>query len=219
MPPVVFVTAFERYAVDAFTSHAVDYVLKPVDRDRLDRALDRVHTEIVLARSAASSRRLVAALTALLRAPATDAAANASAAPDAMPHAMPDASPMDVTPEGTGRLALRSGRGLVVLETADVERVEGAGYRVRVHTRHAVHVVRETLNALAARLDGARFVRVHRSTIVNVARVDEVRPARFGDRVAVLSSGAIVRVSRTHWPALEARLVPGAAPPARQRSP
>jgi two-component system LytT family response regulator len=161
VPAVVFVTAYDEYAVRAFEVHAVDYLLKPFDDARFARALARA-SERVLA-GAPDGR-----LGALLR----------------------QRSPY------LQRLLVRKRDRVVVVAADDIDWIEAADYYASLHVGETTHLLRETLAELEQRLDPERFVRVHRSAMVNVARVREIHSLFHGDAALVLASGARVKLSR-----------------------
>lgn len=172
-PAVIFVTAYDAFAIKAFEVNAIDYLLKPVTAERLTQALERArHAE-----SAIVPDRFGALLEAL--------------AP---------------TRAGAGRLIVREVGRIQVIATRDVDWVEGADYYVRLHVAAKSHLLRETLTSLEQRLDPARFLRAHRSSIVNLTRVVAVESHDRGDAVAVLASGARVKVMRGRREELERRI-------------
>lgn len=170
-PGIVFVTAFDKYAISAFDHHAIDYLLKPFDEERFRTALARARGRLG---DAALARRLAGALAQL-----------GSAA------------------GYRERFVVRTGARLVLVDATDVEWLEAADNYVRLHTAAGRHTVRETLTALATELDPARFVRVHRSAIVNLSRVAELRPQPSGDWQVRMRSGAQVTLSRRFREAFE----------------
>ncbi len=169
MPPVVFVTAHDEWALRAFEANALGYVLKPFEDARLREALVR-------AAAPGQGPALAAALAALL-------------APPAGPH-----------------FEVRLGSSVRLVPVADVEWIEGSDYYATLHAGGETHLVRQTLQAIEARLDPARFLRVHRSAIVQLARVREWR-AEAGE--LVLGSGVCVAVSRSRRAALRRALRAG----------
>lgn len=177
LPMVVFVTAHDAYAIRAFELQAFDYLLKPVARDRLERTLERLRAS---AREGDDDfrRRLAAVLDSLT----------------------PD------RPRGAGRLIVREVGQIVVVATRDVDWVEGADYYAKLHVGAKVHLLRETLGSLEKRLDGRRFMRVHRSAIVNLARVKAVEAGERGAGIVVLSTGARLAVTAARREELEQRL-------------
>jgi len=168
-PSVVFTTAFDRYALQAFEVHALDYLLKPISARRLEQALDRVRHE--LQRDEAEDRAKVAALL--------------------------DARDRDST-GFVSRWAVKQQDRYVLLKADDVDWIEAAANYIRFHVRQDVYVMRGTFAALEQTLDPARFVRIHRSTIVNVDRVKEIKPEWHGDFDVVLTSGTSLRMSRNY---------------------
>lgn len=177
LPAVVFVTAYDAYALRAFEVHALDYLLKPFDAERLGRALDRVRAA---------------------------RAAEAAAAPD--PRLLELLSRLAERRTPFERLLAKRGDTSVLLRCAELDWIEAAGNYLRLHVGREIFLVRETLSSLEGRLDPARFARVHRSIMVNLDRVREIHPAFHGDAVLRLADGTDVPLSRTYRDALEARL-------------
>ena len=177
LPAIVFVTAHDAFAIRAFEVDALDYLLKPVTRERLTAAVDR-------ARSAAGSgdTSYRAQLESLLQ----------RVAPG--------------RPAGVGRLIVREVGEIVVIPTRDVDWIEGADYYARLHVGGKSHLIRETLTSLEQRLDPARFLRIHRSVIVNLSRVQRVSAEQRGDGVVTLVNGVRLKVMRSRRGELERRL-------------
>lgn len=178
MPLTVFVTAHDDYAVQAFEAEALDYLLKPFARPRFERALDRVRDAIVRRRDAAAAQAL-SQLVARLREPA---------------------------PPATSRLVVKSGGRVSFVERDAIDWVEAHGNYCRLHVGAEAFLVRETMHALLGQLGAERFARVHRSAIVQLTRVRELRIAGGGDYDVVLASGDRVPVSRAYRDALQERL-------------
>jgi two-component system LytT family response regulator len=174
MPAVVFVTAYDEHALRAFDVHAVDYVLKPIDRHRFRTAVERARGRLAHA-TTALDRRVADALGVLGRPPSDYAK----------------------------RLAIKGDGRVMLVDVDEVDRLEAAGNYVEVHTAARHHLLRETLTSLEARLDPARFVRVSRSSIVNSSRVRELQPMFNGDFVVVLRDGTKVAGSRRYRAAFE----------------
>lgn len=177
-PAVVFVTAYDEHAVRAFELHAVDYLLKPFDDDRFDQAIERAR-----GRShgglAALSQRLLDLLRASDRA---DEPGDLDAA----------------RPARTDRLAIRTGDRIVIVRADEIDWIEGAGVYARLHTGPRSHLIRETLTNLCEMLDPERFVRIHRSTVVNRDRVRELRSYFHGEYLVLLEDGTQLKLSRTY---------------------
>jgi two-component system, LytTR family, response regulator len=173
---LVFVTAYDRYALRAFETHALDYLLKPFSDERFTDVLRRVKGRLREKRLADTGRRL----TALLE----------SSAPRVGPQ----------------QLIVRDSGRTLVIPYDEILWIEAEDYYVRIHARQRRTLARVSLKSLADELDADRFVRVHRSAIVNVACVREVEPLASGDQRLLLSDGTELRVSRTYRAALEERL-------------
>jgi two-component system LytT family response regulator len=192
-PATVFVTAFDQYAVRAFDVHAVDYLLKPFDtarfREAFARAKDRLSTG---SRDADDDR---------VRALVADYVSGVQ-------HS---------TKEPLDRVAVRVDGVLKIVRVADVDWWETDGNYVRLHVGGASHLIRSTAASIEPQLDPRAFIRIHRRYIVNVERIVEVQPWFAGDAVAVLRTGAKLRVSRTYRERLHTRL--GARPDAGDTAP
>ncbi len=200
MPMVVFVTAFDKFAIDAFESHALDYLLKPVDEDRLARALDRVRAQWQQKQAAAQREQLMALIADL-----TDKG-------EIEPEALAAAAGAAVRRYAT-MLPIRSGRETVRLDVTTIDWIDAAGDYMCLHAGGATHVLRATMKELEDMLDPAVFQRVHRSTIVNLARVRSLRPHVNGECFLRLLSGQEVKLSRSFRDKVEMLLDrSGAAP-------
>jgi two-component system LytT family response regulator len=187
MPPVIFVTAHDQYAVRAFEVHALDYLLKPFDADRFRRAFRRARATLERELAARQGDRLTALLEQLTAAP-PPVQAPAAAAPTAAEPA-PRVRYVD-------RLLIKSGGRVFFVRTGEIDWIEAAGNYVRLHVGRDAHLLRETMNTLATRLDPALFIRVHRSTIVRVDCIREMQPWFSGEYVIVLRDGTKLKLSR-----------------------
>lgn len=185
-PPVVFVTAYDQYSLQAFDLHAVDYVLKPVDEDRLAQALDRAAQRVRRGDLHRTNRRLVELLRGL------------GVEPDAPPSAD---VPVDASPD---RISVPVRGGWVFVDVADIDWVGGAGVYVHLHVGGQQYLLRETLRALEDRLPSPPFLRVHRSAIVNTERIRSVESLSHGDYLAHLDDDTPIRVSRRYRDAISA---------------
>jgi two-component system LytT family response regulator len=177
MPAVIFVTAHDQYAIRAFEISAVDYLLKPVTEERFRIAFERARRRLDAARGDEPTRQLLAVL---------DAVANPR--------------------RYLSRLAIRSGDRTIFLTVDDVEWIEAAQNYVRVHTGQATHLLHVPMNTLETCLDPQRFVRIHRSHIVNLQRIKQLWTLAHGQYVLELSSGERLQSGRTYGEKLRACL-------------
>lgn len=169
MPTVIFVTAYDSYALKAFEVHALDYLLKPFDRERFEAALERACVQIRNERSNKLSQKLLALLDDI----------------------RPENKPID-------RLVIKSGGRIFFLKSDEIDWIEAAGNYVKLHTGSGSHLLRDTMNRIEAQLDGNRFVRIHRSVIVNIERIKELHPLFHGDYSVRLEGGTELTMSRTY---------------------
>ena len=188
MPMVVFVTAFDRYAIKAFEAHALDYLLKPVDDARLASALDRVRAQWHQQQAAAQREQLLALL--------ADLQGKGEISPDALT-AAPAGSTAPALRRYATMLPIRSGRETLRLDVATIDWIDAAGDYMCLHASGHTHVLRATMKELEDILDPLVFQRVHRSTIVNLARVRSLRPHLNGECFLKLQSGQEIKLSRS----------------------
>jgi two-component system LytT family response regulator len=188
-PAVVFVTAFDAHALRAFDAHALDYVLKPIVRERLRAAVDR---SVIRVREALALRDLV-----------ERDAASPSAAPTAPASDSPAVAPAE---RYVSRLVVRERGRTLVVRTADLDWIQADTYYVRLHAGAESRLLRERMAVLEARLDPAQFFRTHRSAIVRLDRVKEVRSVSRYEHSVILTTGACVRLSRDRRAQLESLL-------------
>jgi two-component system LytT family response regulator len=187
-PAVVFVTAYDAHAVEAFELHALDYLLKPFEDRRFAEALSR-------ARSRVANRRLL-----------REFAARASALLEGGGGRESPAPPLDgAAPGPIERLVVKEGERSILLPVERIDWIEAANYYVVVHSGPRTYVLRETLGRLEREL-GRRFVRIHRSTIVNLDRVAEFQRLFHGDFAVLLADGTDLKLSRTYRSLVESRL-------------
>ena len=185
LPLFVFVTAYGDHALRAFDAQAVDYLMKPVDEDRLAGTLDRVRQRMSERRSAGEAERLKEAL----EQHAPEAAEElADASPDTAPAANRYEKMINIKDQGQ----------IFRVDVDTIERIDAAGDYMCIMTGENTLILRETMKDLEKRLDPRRFQRVHRSTIVNLDLVRQVKPHTNGECFLVLDSGAQVKVSRSY---------------------
>jgi two-component system LytT family response regulator len=180
MPNVIFVTAYDEYALQAFEVHALDYLLKPFGKDRFKETLRHAREALERRRAGDLGRRLLALVH------------------DIKPE-----------PQRVERLVVKSGGRVFFLRTDEIDWIEAAGNYVRLHLGTESHLFRETMNRMEARLDGRRFARIHRSRIVNTERIKELQPWFNGDYVVILRDGQRLTLSRGYREKLQQRLGKG----------
>jgi two-component system LytT family response regulator len=185
-PPLfVFVTAYGEHALRAFDAQAVDYLMKPVDEDRLAATMDRVRQRLQERRSADEAERLKEVL-----------AEHAPEAAEELAEATPDSTPAANRYEKM--INIKDQGQIFRVDVDTIERIDAAGDYMCIQTGDNTLILRETMKDLEKRLDPRRFQRVHRSTIVNLDLVRQVKPHTNGECFLVLDSGAQVKVSRSY---------------------
>ena len=169
MPAIVFVTAYDRYAVRAFEVHALDYLLKSFDRERFAAALQRAKEAIRRSREGALNERLAGLI-----------------------------EDLEAKKDRLTRLVIKSAGRIVFLRVEEIDWIEAADNYVRVHAGKEAHLIRETLQSMEKRLDPRRFLRIHRSSLVNLERIRELRPVFHGDYLVRLTDGTELTLSRNY---------------------
>lgn len=203
MPAIVFVTAYNEYAVKAFDVNAVDYVLKPFDGERFRSAFQRARTSLEQKNSAEAGRRIKALLEEVLGEQRAQALASASAS-----GGMPQAAPVANVPRARylDRLMVKHDGRVFFVKVSDVDWFEASGNYVRVHVGRVSHLIRETMHGIEAQLDPNLFARIHRAVIVNMDRIRELQPWFAGDYIVILRDGRQLKLSRTYREALQSRM-------------
>jgi len=182
MPALIFVTAFDTHAIRAFEVRALDYLLKPFGRDRFQQTLQHARAILERRRAGDLGRRLLALVNDIKTEPG---------------------------PTRLDRLVVKSGGRVFFLRTDQLDWIEAAGNYVRLHLGEESHLFRETMNRMESRLDPKRFVRIHRSRIVNTERIKELQPWFNGEYVVVLRNGARLPLSRGYRDKLQEQLGKG----------
>jgi two-component system LytT family response regulator len=167
MPLTIFVTAYDRYAMKAFEVHALDYLLKPVGAERLKQAVDRARRQLQHPPDGTFQRRVLELL-----------------------------ADMDARQQAPERIVIKSDGEIVCLRPGEIDWAESAGNYVCLHVGAATHILRETITALESRLGPRQFMRVHRSTLVNVDRIKTLKPSLYGDYSILLRDGTKLTLSR-----------------------
>jgi two-component system LytT family response regulator len=174
MPLVIFVTAYDEYALKAFEVHAIDYLLKPFDRDRFRHALGHAREQLQRTKNSSTDAHLAALL--------EDLRGNS---------------------KKTDRLVFKQNGRVVFVRIESIDWVEADGNYVRLHAGPDSHYFRETLAGIEGQLPGEKFMRISRSTIVNLDRIKELQPLFYGDYVVVLQNGSKLNMSRSYRDRLE----------------
>jgi two-component system LytT family response regulator len=177
LPLFVFVTAFDKYALKAFDVHALDYLLKPFDRDRFLQALGRARQQLDGPSNGDLRRRLLA----LVR-------------------------DLEPAPPRLERFVIKSGGRVFFVRADEIDWIEAAGNYVKLHVGNETHLFRETMNAVEAQLPRETFYRIHRCHIVNIERVKELQPWFNGEYVVFLRTGARLTLSRGYREKLQDRI-------------
>lgn len=180
LPAVIFITAYDRYALRAFRVHAVDYLLKPFERERFREAIGRAKAQ--LRSSGVEAMAMVGRLRALLT---------------EMQAAVPN------RPE---RLMIKAGGRVTFLPVVEIDWIEAKGNYVQLHAGREAYRLRESLSALEEKLDQQCFVRIHRSFIVNLEQVREFQPWFHGEYIVILKDGTKLKLTRRYKVQVEAQL-------------
>ncbi|MFT4768261.1 MAG: two-component system LytT family response regulator [Glaciecola sp.] len=189
MPLVIFVTAFNQYAVDAFDKNAVDYILKPVDGARLQKALLRARGRLL----DGSKAKLLRAITTVGQQTRIEGLSVEEA--------------LESHSDAVGRLPVRQGDSVQLLELDDIEWVDAAGDYMCVHSGGETYILRCTMKQLSDRLSLGPFARIHRSTLVNLNKIQEITPLTKGECLLHLGSDTRLKVSRNYRTAIQHLLV------------
>jgi two-component system, LytTR family, response regulator len=170
MPVVVFTTAYDQFAIRAFDAHALDYLLKPFEQERLHDAIERTRAELLKSHQLDLTTRILDLL--------------AKADPKGEPKPSDD------------RMVIRAGGKVVFLDVKEIDWIEASANYVKVNVGKDSYLLREGIGSISERLDPDRFVRIHRSAIVNVRKIKELQPCESGEYIAVLKNGKELSCSR-----------------------
>lgn len=170
MPVTIFVTAYDKHALRAFEAHALDYLLKPFDHERFSTALQRAKNQVRQQKLGEISEGLLAVLQ--------------------------DLKTKNGASTSIDRVVIKSGGRIYFLKTEEIDWVEGAGDYLTLHSGSQTHLIRETMGNFHATLDPQKFLRIHRSTIVNIERIKDIRPVYKGEYVITLTTGVSLKASR-----------------------
>lgn len=169
MPTVIFVTAYDQYALQAFDVHALDYLLKPFTRERMYRAISRAREHIEHKNQGNLDERLLALI-----------------------------ADLRTGKKYLERLVVKSIGRVFFLKVDEIDWIEAAGNYVKLHVGRDGHMIRETMNGIETKLDPDKFLRIHRSTVVNIDRIKELHPLFSGDYAVILRNGTELALSRNY---------------------
>jgi two-component system LytT family response regulator len=192
MPMVIFCTAYQRYALDAFDLHAVDYILKPVDRRRLERALARAALRL-------NSREDNVERKSPLMGAIDEIALRVAGRPDSRGAQQPDSG----TPTVDRKIAIKDNESTILVDIDDIDWVDAAGDYMCIHVKGETLIMRSTLKNLMSRLDPEKFKRIHRSTVVNLDRIVKATPLHKGEYILDLDCDERLKVSRNYRQAIK----------------
>ena len=190
MPMIVFVTAFDQYAVEAFKIHAVDYMLKPIDAERLGEAVQRALSRHAQQDANGSKEQLMALMQGM-------------SGSSAVQQVLEDTAPSQRWPE---RLTIKDGSEFQFVKVVDIQWVDAAGDYMCVHAGGKTHIMRTTMKQLEASLNPDTFVRIHRSSIVNANYISGAQTFPNGEYLLTLEGGAQLKVSRSYGPRIKSLL-------------
>ena len=171
MPVVVFTTAYDQFAIRAFEAHALDYLLKPFDRERLHHAVERARAELLKVHDRDLTGRILDLLA-------------------------KNMEPKIESKQVDDRMVIRAGGKVVFLDVKEIDWIEAAANYVKLNVGKDSYLLREGIGSISERLDPDRFVRIHRSVIVNVRKIKELQPCESGEYIAVLRNGKELSCSR-----------------------
>jgi two-component system, LytTR family, response regulator len=171
MPVVVFTTAYDQFAIRAFEAHALDYLLKPFDRERLHHAVERARAELLKVHDRDLTGRILDLLA-------------------------KNIEPKIESKQVDDRMVIRAGGKVVFLDVKEIDWIEAAANYVKLNVGKDSYLLREGIGSISERLDPDRFVRIHRSVIVNVRKIKELQPCESGEYIAVLRNGKELSCSR-----------------------
>jgi len=188
MPLIVFTTAFEQYALDAFDLHAVDYIIKPLDQDRISRSLSRAMERLGSQAGTSMKSNILGAIGEIRK-----------------HNGRADSEPSTIWGQGNEqrKIVIKERDEIVLLEQHDIAWMDAAGDYVCIHAKGETYIKRTTLKELLSQLDEHLFKRVHRSTIVNLKFIEKVLPHTKGEYFLVLQQDQKIKVSRNYRDAIK----------------
>lgn len=179
MPAVIFVTAYDKYAIRAFEINAVDYLLKPFDEERFEKAVERAKREM---KRQESPTEINENLRKLLKEVKNE-------------------------PKYLRRIPVKSAGGTTLVPTEEIDWISASGHYLELHAGNETHLIREKLSVIETKLDPQIFMRIHRSTIVNLDRIKSLHPLFNGDQLVILKNGRELNLSRNYYDKLMIHLM------------
>lgn len=186
LPLIVFATAFDQYAISAFENYALDYLLKPIDEERLDRTIQRVREQINDRLSVEQNSRLI------------DLIRSMEDAPDIELSEIISSTKLSSESQYESHISIKDRGQITILDVTTIEWIDAAGDYMCLHADDVTHILRETMKNMEKRLDPEIFQRVHRSTIINTGMVSALTPSSGGKYTLTLKSGNELQVSRNY---------------------
>lgn len=177
IPCIILVTAYDHYAIKAFEYHALDYLLKPFDRERFQLTLGRVKEQMVLHQQGTHNHQLL----------------------NYLKESLPNEKHLE-------KVVVKDGGKIFFVKTKDIEWVESAGNYLKLHVGKNVHMIRETMNAFEQKLNPQEFVRVHRSSLVNIEAIDNLEGWGNTEFIITLQSGHKVQSGRSYYSSIRQKL-------------
>jgi two-component system LytT family response regulator len=169
IPAIVFTTAYDKYAIQAFEFHALDYLLKPFSRERFRRAVRHAREQLENSRQSGSIDERLVSLLENLKAK-----------------------------KYLERIVVKNSGRVFFIKTDEIDWIEAAGNYLKLHVGREAHLIRETMQSIEAKLDPEKFFRIHRSTLVQIDRIKELHPLFSGDYAVILRNGAELNLSRNY---------------------
>lgn len=190
LPIIVFATAFDKYAIQAFETHASDYLLKPIDEERLEVAINKVREQISEHIAIEQNARLI------------DLIRNMDDPPEIELSEILTTDDISSKKQFESHFNIKDRGEITLVDVSTIEWIDAAGDYMCLHTSDKTHILRETMKNMDKRLDPDIFKRIHRSTIVNINMIDRLHPATGGKYILILKNGSEVQASRNYREAL-----------------
>ncbi len=195
-PLIVFITAYDQYALEAFDVCAVDYLLKPLDVDQLDRAINRCRERLAQQQSSGNKSDIIKALRKIGAKDLASSIINSEEVPNSTNRELTEA-------EQYPKIIIKDRDVINLIDQSSIDWIDAAGDYMCIHSQGQTHIMRTTLKALLEKLNPLLFQRVHRSTIVNLSRIKKVIPCTKGEYFLELGNDQRIKVSRNFKSAIK----------------